>query len=81
MREGAVYHEGSRLNPLVRDAPERSKDAEEAVTEWLTQKVERWEKALDAEPPDMVALHDLPSLPGQVSIGAFLDALKMRTRG
>lgn len=52
--------------------------AEEAVDSWITATTARWEKALLPNPPDSEALHDMPPLPGNVSCGGFIEALRRR---
>ena len=80
VREGKVYQEGSKHNPLVGSdhAYQELDAANREVTKWLSDTVDRWEKAVRADPPDLDAMVDLPDLPGNVSIGTFLVALRER---
>ena len=45
---------------------------------WLERTADRWERALRADPPDLFHVKDLPPLPGNVSMGAFIDAVRAR---
>ncbi len=50
--------------------------AQFAAAEWIESRVNAWDAALTSTPPDFAALADMPRLPGDVSISAFLDALR-----
>lgn len=53
-------------------------DVQDLVDEWLKTTTNRWEQALQRNPPDVFFLRDMPDLPGNVSLGAFIDAVRSR---
>ena len=53
-------------------------DSEEAVEVWLESLIKPWTAAIQQHPPDFDALHDMPPLPGHVSYGGFMEALRRR---
>jgi hypothetical protein len=50
-----------------------------AAAEWLESKINAWDAAVSADPPDLMA--DLPPLPGDVPYAAFLGALREMVAG
>jgi addiction module HigA family antidote len=58
-------------------APPLFSAASVLVGEWLFGIAERWERAFTATPPDFAALHDLPPLPGDVTLAAFVEEVRV----
>lgn len=52
-----------------------------AADEWLERMASRWEGAFSKGSVDFGALTDMPPLPGRVSIGAFIDEVRLRKAG
>lgn len=51
------------------------------VDGWLRMTVERWDRAITATPPDLFHAKDMPPLPGNVSLGTFIEAVRSRIQG
>lgn len=48
------------------------------VDQWLKNTTDRWERALAQQPPDLFHTKDMPSLPGDMSMKDFIDAVRAR---
>ena len=48
--------------------------ADTLFRQWLAATLDRWDRAMTSTPPDLAALADLPRLPGDVTLAAFVEA-------
>lgn len=54
---------------------ESTQAAHEFVKQWLRDITKRWDAALTTKPPRLEDVEDMPAIPGDISLRAFMDAV------